>query len=82
MQHDIYTFTEVSCSIFFFKSYETNFTMKLTIMGSPGKGNPSSLVAVDNIIIKMATNKSRNVTNKGAEPEADFKAKVYQRFTT
>ena len=56
--------------------------MKLTIMGSPGKGNPSSLVAVDNIIIKMATNKSRNVTNKGAEPEADFKAKVYQLLTT
>ena len=78
----IFIRTEVSRSIFFFKSYETNFTMKLTIMGSPGKGNPSSLVAVDNIIIKMATNKSRNVTNKGAEPEADFKTKVYQWFTT
>ena len=81
MYNIIFIRTEVSRSIFFFKSYETNFTMKLTIMGSPGKGNPSSLVAVDNIIIKMATNKSRNVTNKGAEPEADFKAKVYHWFT-
>ena len=50
--------------------------MKLTVMGSPGKANPSSLVAVDNIIIKMATNESRNITNKGVEPETDFKAKV------
>ena len=57
-------------------SYQANFTMKLTIMGSPGKGNPSSLVAVDNVIIKLASNNSRNVTNKGAEPETDFKAKV------
>ena len=50
--------------------------MKLTVMGSPGKANPSSLVAVDNIIIKMATNESRNVTRKGVEPEMDFKSKV------
>ena len=50
--------------------------MKLTVMGSPGKANPSSLVAVDNIIIKMATNESRNVTSKGVEPETDFKSKV------
>ena len=57
-------------------SYDSNFTMKLTVMGSPGKANPSSLVAVDNIIIKMATNESRNVTGKGVEPEMDFKSKV------
>ncbi len=50
--------------------------MKLTIMGSPGKGNPLALVAVDNVIIKMATNNSRNVTNKGAEPEAEVKVQV------
>ena len=61
-----------------FSSYESNFTMKLTIMGSPGKGDPLSLVAVDNVIIKMATNNSRNVTNKGAEPEADVKGKVIE----
>ena len=54
--------------------------MKLTIMGSPGKENPSSLVAVDNVIIKLATNNSRNVTNKGSEPETDFKAKVKIKF--
>ena len=55
--------------------------MKLTVMGSPGKANPSSLVAVDNIIIKMATNESRNITNKGAEPETDFKSKVNEKCT-
>ena len=54
--------------------------MKLTVMGSPGKSNPSSLVAVDNIIIKMATNESRNVTNKGVEPETDFKSKVENEY--
>ena len=50
--------------------------MKLTIMGSPGKGNPLSLVAVDNVIIKMATNGSRNVSHFGPEPEADVQGKV------
>ena len=50
--------------------------MKLTIMGSPGKGDPLNLVAVDNVIIKMATNGSRNVSHVGAEPEADVQGKV------
>lgn len=50
--------------------------MKLTIMGSPGKDSASSLVAVDNVVIKLATNNSRNITNKGAEPEAEFKTQV------
>ena len=56
--------------------------MKLTIMGSPGKGNPLSLVAVDNLIIKMATNSSRNVTNFGPEPEADVQGKVRMGIST
>ena len=44
-------------------------------MASMGKG-PDKLVAVDNVIIKMASNLSRNGTAFSAEPDAKIKFQV------
>lgn len=58
-----------------YSSYKSNFTMRITVMGSPG-GNPTNLVALDNIIIKMSTNSSKNVSDsEQQEPQADWEDK-------
>ena len=46
-------------------------------MASMGKGQ-DKLVAVDNVIIKMSSNKSRNATFN-SEPEKDIKFKVIEQ---
>ena len=50
--------------------------MRITLMASMGKGQ-DKLVAVDNVIIKMSSNKSRNGTFT-SEPERDIKFKVFE----
>ena len=57
-----------------FYSYKTNFTMRVTVLGSCGSG-AGKLVAVDNMVIKMVTNTSSNA-NHPIEPEAEVKEKV------
>ena len=60
------------CFSFIF-SYKSNFTMRVTVMGSSG-GRPGNLVAVDNFVIKMITNGTAG--NLTREPEAEVQEKV------
>ena len=49
-------------------SYQLSFTMRITIMASPGSNN-ESLVALENIVIRLNTDSDIEL---GQEPEVDI----------